>query len=194
MRDHGVHPQLLEVSEQFESERLIIRAPRWGDGAMLNEAVAESMTELSAWMLWAVELPSVEQSEITVREGRARYLDRSDLWLLLLEKETGRLVGSSGLHRIDWEARKFEIGYWARSSCAGQGYISEAVHRIVRFATEELAANRIEIRCDARNHRSAAVAERCGFTREGLLRMEKIGVDGSLRDSLVFAKVRGIEM
>ncbi|MFC4098158.1 GNAT family N-acetyltransferase [Paenibacillus xanthanilyticus] len=193
MEDQNVHPQLLEVAEQFESERLLIRAPRWGDGAMLNEAVAESMPELSAWMPWAVELPSVAQSEITVREGRARYLDRSDLWLLLIEKATGRLVGSSGLHRIEWEARKFEIGYWARSGFTGQGYITEAVHRITSFAAHELGANRIEIRCDARNVRSAAVAERCGFTREGLLRMEKLGVDGSLRDTLVFAKVRGIE-
>ncbi|MFB9326505.1 GNAT family N-acetyltransferase [Paenibacillus aurantiacus] len=193
MGDNSVHPQLLEVPEQFESSRLLIRAPRWGDGAMINEAIAESMPELSAWMPWAVELPTVEQSEITIREGRARYLDRSDLWLMLIEKESGRLVGSSGLHRIDWDARKFEIGYWARSSCTGQGYISEAVHRIVRFAAEELAANRIEIRCDARNVRSAAVAERCGFTHEGLLRMERMGVDGTLRDTLVFAKVKGIE-
>ncbi|MDO7906968.1 GNAT family N-acetyltransferase [Paenibacillus sp. JX-17] len=188
-----VHPLMLSFPECFESERLQIRAPQYGDGAAVHAAVYESAEELKPWMPWARELPTLEQSEITVREGRHQFLDRSDLRLLLFDKESGEFIGSSGLHRIDWKARRFEIGYWIRTSCSGRGYITEAVDRITTFAAEKLQANRIEIRCDARNVRSRRVAERLGFTQEALLRLESCDIDGKLRDTLVFAKVRGVE-
>ncbi|MGO4548503.1 GNAT family N-acetyltransferase [Paenibacillus sp. 2TAB23] len=189
----NVNPLLLPIPEHVESSRLLIRAPLWGDGDQLNNAVIESRTELLPWMPWAEHIPTVEDSELVIRRARLKYLERTDLMLLLFLKDTGQLIGSSGLHRMDWEARKFEIGYWVRTSCSGMGYISEAVEAITDFAIHELAANRIEIRCDARNMRSAKVAERNGYTREGILRKEKAAVDGSLRDTMVFAKVRGFE-
>lgn len=193
MRMKATDPILYAVSESFESERLLIRAPLWDDGLMVNEAVKESIEELRPWMPWAQHIPTLEESELSIRHARLQFLNRSDLRLLLIRKETGQFIGSSGLHRIDWESRKFEIGYWLRTSFSNQGYMTEAVAAITNYAINELQANRIEIRCDGRNVRSARIAERLGFTLEGALRKEKRGTDGSLRDTLVFSKVRGIE-
>ncbi|GMK37237.1 ribosomal-protein-serine acetyltransferase [Paenibacillus sp. CCS19] len=193
MSDQQASPILMTIPEQFESNRLVIRAPQWGDGTALNEAVIESIEELRLWLPFAQRIPTLEESEIVIREARLRYLDRSDLMLLVFHQETGKLIGSSGLHRIDWNARKFEIGYWLHSAYTNQGYMTEAVHAITHFAIEELAANRIEIRCDRNNARSAAVARRAGFTLEGILRNETTAMDGQLRDTMVFAKVRGVE-
>ena len=50
-----------------------------------------------------------------------------------------------------------EIGYWVRTSCSGQGYITEAVQEIARFAMEELQAERVEIRMSSRNTKSRRV-------------------------------------
>ncbi|WP_309122609.1 GNAT family N-acetyltransferase [Paenibacillus sp.] len=186
-------PILLEFPERFESDRLVIRCPQWGDGPAVNEATVESLNELRPWMPWAKEAPSVEETEANLRHARLQYLKREDLRLLLFLKSGGACVGSSGLHRIDWAARKFEIGYWIRTSYAGQGYMTEAVEAIAAFAARELEANRIEIRCDARNGRSAKVAERLGFTLEGVLRNDSVGVDGTLRSTNVYSKARGVE-
>lgn len=193
MSHYNNNPLLLSIPESFESSRLLIRAPQWGDGAKLNEAVRESENELKPWMPWAQAMPTIEESEVVIRKSRSKYMDRSDLMLLLFLKDTGQLIGSSGLHRINWQARKFEIGYWARTAYSGQGFITEATNAISTFAINELEANRIEIRCDARNYRSARVAERLGFTLEGILRNEKCDVNGILRDTMLFAKVRGKE-
>jgi RimJ/RimL family protein N-acetyltransferase len=130
---------------------------------------------------------------IPIRRSRLQFLDRTDLRLLLILKETGQLIGSSGLHRIDWQARKFEIGYWVRTAFGNQGYISEAIEAITIYAVHELHANRIEIRCDRRNALSARVAERQGFTLEGILRKDICDVKGLVRDTMVFSKVRGVE-
>jgi RimJ/RimL family protein N-acetyltransferase len=186
-------PILLSIPERFESNRLLIRAPLWEDGVKMNEAIKESIEELRPWMAWAQTLPTIEESEAGMRRARLQFLDRSDLMLLLFHKETGQLVGSSGLHRIDWQSRKFEIGYWVRTSAGNQGYITEAADAITNFAIYELQANRIEIRCDDRNVRSARVAERLGFTLEGILRNDTCDVQGLLRNTKIFAKVRGIE-
>jgi ribosomal-protein-serine acetyltransferase len=110
---------------------------------------------------------------------------------MLWRKSDGLYVGGSGLHRMDWSVPRFEIGYWVRASLEGQGYISEAVHGITRFAFEVLGAERLEIRCDARNERSAAVARRAGYTLEGTLRRDSRDTSGGLRNSLIFSKLRG---
>ncbi|WP_454192452.1 GNAT family N-acetyltransferase [Paenibacillus sp. Marseille-Q7038] len=184
---------MLTIPESFESKRLIIRAPLFGDGAASYEAVQESMEELRPWMPFANDQLTAENSEINIRQAHLKFLERSDLRLMLFSKENGQLIGSSGLHRIDWDVRKFEIGYWVRSSYTGQGYISEAVNAITNYAINELAANRIEIRCDARNVKSAKVAERNGFVLEGILRGDSLDVYGELSDTKVFSKVRGKE-
>jgi RimJ/RimL family protein N-acetyltransferase len=182
------------VPEQFESERLIIRCPRpEEDAAVLNAAVVSSLEELRPWMAWAQSPYHLEQQVESLRKAREAYLERTDFRLLLFLKETGELVGSSGIHRPNWDVRKFEIGYWVVTKHSGKGYITEAVDRITRFCIEELQANRVEIRCDALNVKSAAVAKRLGFRLEGVLRKHDLNVRGELRDTLVFSKVRGEE-
>ncbi len=134
--------------------------------------------------------PTAEEYEELVRRGAARWLAREDLWLMLIRKSDGRWIGGSGLHRIDWDVPRFEIGYWVRASEEGKGYITEAVHAISAFAFEPLRAERVEIRCDALNTRSAAVARRCGYTLEATLRHDCRTPDGDLRDTLIFAMLR----
>jgi len=190
---NSTNPILLSIPERFESERLIIRAPLLDDGPMVNAAVSASIGELRPWMPWARTVPTEEQSEVISRQGRIHYLERSDLRMYVIHKETGEFIGSSGLHRIDWQARKFEIGYWLSTQHCGKGYMTEAVDRITDFAIQELQANRIEIRVDSRNDRSIRIAERLGFTLEGTIRNDKCDAYGMLSHTRIYAKVRGAE-
>lgn len=187
-------PILLDFPYQFETERLLIRGPLPGDGEAIHAAAVESQPELRQWLPWAVSISSTLEYEVRVRKKRLEFLERKDLWLLLWRKASGSdepmLIGSSGLHRIDWQAPSFEIGYWVRTSQTGQGYITEAVAGITHFAFETLGAQRVEIRCDARNTRSAAVPQRLGFALEGTLHNHmRHHLTGDLRDTLIFAKV-----
>lgn len=184
-----MNPVLLDFPDSFETERLTIRSPLPGDGAELQAAVAETFDDLHPWLPWADHIPTVEEEEESVRKGRARFLTREDLWLLLFLKGTHTLVGGSGLHRIDWDVPRFEIGYFVRRRFAGQGYITEAVRGVTRFAFETLGARRVEIQCDARNERSRRVAERAGFELEATLRNHAVAVDGNLRDTLIYVRL-----
>ena len=185
-----INPLLLDFPDHFETERLLIRAPRPGDGPVVSAGIHESHAELRAWMPWAVELQPVAETESVMRHKAAAFIKRDDLMLLLFRKSDGEYVGSSGLHRIDWEVPRFEIGYWVRTSLAGNGYVTEAVNGITDFAFGTLKAERVEIRCDANNERSAAVARRAGYPLEACLRHDARGTDGALRDTLIFARLR----
>ena len=57
-------------------------------------------------------------------------------------------------------------------------------------AFETLGANRVQIRCDARNERSRRVAEGSGFVFEGRHRRDALALDGTLRDTLYFSMLR----
>jgi RimJ/RimL family protein N-acetyltransferase len=183
-------PILRDFSDAFESERLLIRAPRPGDGAAVHAAIVESLDELRPWMPWAHEPQSVDVSEAYAREARASFDSRRELPLFLFLREDGTFVGGSGLHRIHWDVPCFEIGYWVRTGLAGRGYATEAARRIAAFAFEELAAERVEIWCDARNERSAAVARHAGFTLEARMARHRRDLAGELADSLCFARLR----
>lgn len=179
-----------KVREGFETERLLIRAPQPGDGRTVNDAIRESINELRVWMLWAQDVPSVAESETYARESALRFRNREELPLLIFRKSDGVYVGSTGMHNIAWDVPRFEIGYWLRTSETGQGYMTEAVNGVTGMAFDELKATRIEIRCDARNERSAAVALRCGYVLEAKLKHESRAPDGRLRDTLIFCKLR----
>jgi len=183
----NIDPLLLDLPAQIVTERLTISAPATGDGVSVNRAIAESFNELNAWMPWAATMPSVEESERFVRDAAAKYLRRTDLPLFLRERSSGEFIGASGLHRIDWSVPRFEIGYWCRTSRVGRGYVTEAVVAITRFAFDVLRAERIEIRCDTANTRSWRIAERLGFTLEGVLRHDTRTPQGELRDTRVYA-------
>ncbi len=181
-------PILRDFPDQLMTERLLIRPPRPGDGPAINAAIVESLAELQPWMLWAQPPPSVADTETLCRRKAADWVRREDLMLTLWRQSDGLFVGASGLHRIDWSVPRMEIGYWCHTSLSGQGYITEAVRAITRFAFEHLGAQRLEIHCDARNTRSTAVAGRAGYALEACRRRESRGVDGALRDMLVFVR------
>jgi RimJ/RimL family protein N-acetyltransferase len=174
---------------EFETERLTIRAPRSTDAAEIFAAVRETLPELRPWFPWAQEEPTMEGTEASLAKALKAFTLRADFrWLVFLRGQP-TLVASSGMHRVDWSVPKLEIGYWARSSFVGHGYVTEAVHGITAFARQHWSARRVEIRMDSKNERSRRVAVRSGFLHEGTLRNDSRGVNGDLRDCDVFAKV-----
>ncbi|MEO8925049.1 MAG: GNAT family protein [Caldimonas sp.] len=190
-------PLLIDVPERIETANLVLRCPRRGDGAVVNAVVVASHAELDPWLPWATTLPTLDESEANCRRQHARFLLRDDLVMLIFARDAsggeGELVGGTGLHRIDWALRRFEIGYWRKTGCAGRGIVTEAVNALARMAFDDLSARRVEIRMDDDNERSWKVAERAGFTLEALLRFDSVTPGGEPRSTRVYARVRGAE-
>lgn len=183
------HRSLIPLFEELRGERVLVRPYRESDAPDLYEAIVESREHLRPWLPFADQHQTVDESRDVIVRGMATWLLREDMMVGLWDALTGRYVGSSGLHPRDWDAGVFEIGYWIRQSVEGRGYVTEAVRLQTDFAFAQLGANRVFIRCDARNTRSAAVPRRLGFAQEALLRNDIRDLTGALRDTLVFALI-----
>ena len=184
-------PILLDIPESFESERLLIRVPRPGDGAILQEAYLESYPRLKPWFPWAQNESSVEERETFCREKYASFIKKEDMTLMMFLKSENKFIGGSGLHVQNWDVPSFEIGYWVRTGYEGKGYVIEAVNRITQFGFDTLNANRLFIRCDKDNFRSQSVAKRAGYIYEGTFRnFERRHHTGELTDMVYFALTR----
>ena len=122
-------PRRFPVPESFETARLLLRSFSVADAPQLHEAQVESIDALREhlWFLpWVAEAQTLESAEARCRQAQAHFLQRADVPYLAFERNSGRLVGSAGLHRTDWSLPKTEVGYWVRTSEVGKGYAAAA--------------------------------------------------------------------
>lgn len=181
-------PILFDFPDVIETNRLYIKPCKPGDGKIVHEAINSSIKSLAEWMPFAQKEQTIEEIETGLRESYAQFILRKDFRLHIYKKDSGELAGSTGYHRIDWKTGNMEIGYWGVSSFGGRGYITEAVKELTRFAFEQFAFNRVEIRCDELNLASCRIPERLGFTLEGVLRRNTLSADGKkLRNTCVYS-------
>ncbi len=180
-------PLLIDIPDALDGPNVRVRPYRPDDAQALWDAVQESREHLAPWMPWVHEYQEPDDAREFLIRAQARWQLREDLSVAIVERESGRLLGGSGLHRMNWPLRTFEIGYWLRRGAEGRGYVSEAVQLLTRLAFDSLDANRVEIRMDTRNERSRRVAERLGFVLEGTLRRAAADADGRPTNVHVFA-------
>jgi RimJ/RimL family protein N-acetyltransferase len=175
------------LPEEISTPRLLVRVARPGDGETFNQAVTESLDRLRPWLGWVTPAPTLAVSEFSCRRAYARFLLNEDLMAFFFLKDTGQLVGGSGLHNANWDLRQFEVGYWGHSKFIGQGYVTEGVQALVNHALVYLRASRVFLTTDAMNVASRRLAERVGFQLEGMLRSERRNLVGGLRDTCIYA-------
>lgn len=58
------------LPEEIQTERLLVRVARPGDGAMFNHAIVESLADLEPWLGWVTPAPTLEASEQSCRPGQ----------------------------------------------------------------------------------------------------------------------------
>src|SRR5688572_24206702 len=134
----SVDPSLIDLPDRLEGERVVVRPWEEADYPGLWDAIDSSRDHLAPWMPWLDSNHNPDNSLQYIRRARAQWLLREDLPVAIVERATGRIVGGSGLHRINWTYRLFEIGYWVRQDAVGRGYASETAQLLARLAFDEL--------------------------------------------------------
>jgi RimJ/RimL family protein N-acetyltransferase len=187
------YQSLIPLFDELRGERVVVRPYRMEDAEALFAAIDESREHLRAFLPLDRFHQVLDDTRDFIARKEAAWRLREDLTLGIWEAVTGRFLGGTGYHLREarrWELGYFEIGYWLRKSAEGHGYMTEVVRLLTDYAFESLGANRVEIVCDARNVRSAAVPRRLGFVLEGWLRNHRLGPDSPISDTLIFALTR----
>lgn len=155
----------------WETDRLLLRELGPDRAAAVRTYGLRSLEYHTPWDplrpddFW--ELPVVAgRLRAQIEESRAG----KSLCLCLSPKTDPALViGVANLRNIIRGALlSAHLGYALSPDAVGNGYMTEAIVRVVRIAFGELGLHRVETNIMPRNTRSLAVAERAGFAREGL--------------------------
>jgi RimJ/RimL family protein N-acetyltransferase len=100
------------------------------------------------------------ESEGVVR----RFMQSDDTWAIV-EKQSGKVIGSIGLHRktnLHGEIAR-ELGYVLSPDFEGRGYMTEACLEALRHAFEDWNEPFVTVNHFHGNDKSRRVIERCGF-------------------------------
>ena len=110
---------------------------------------------------------------ITLNEAKKLCKKRAkgtNFWAVTL-KNSKKLIGHVSFFPLGPKfLLAWEIGYIFNPVFQNQGYATEAVRAIIRYAFRELGTHRIVGHCSPDNIPSWKVLEKCGMRREGKLR------------------------
>ncbi len=168
------------------SPRLVLRPFRRKDVDAVLEAAMPSLSELNRWLPWAHARYGRGDAVAFVRDSIAAWGEgRAFDFAIRRPEDPERHLGNVSVWFTSRVAMVGEIGYWVRSDEAGKGIGTEATARVLQVAFDELHMHRAVLRIATGNVASERVAEKLGFTREGLLR-EDVRVNGVWMDHSVW--------
>lgn len=106
----------------------------------------------------------------------------------VIDNFSGNIIGATMFHNIFPAHRKLEIGWtWYHSSYWRTGINRECKLLLLDYCFDVLKTVRVQFMADVNNVRSCTAIAGIGATYEGLLRNERIRVNGTLRSSAIFS-------
>lgn len=149
------------------------------------EALMEAGRAPEIWTWLAVAPATVAEMHEYVRGALASPGQHP---FAVVDRTTGRVVGSTRYLEVDEGNRTAEIGWtWYARDVWATVVNPEAKFLLLRHAFETWGAMRVQFKADAQNVRSCTAIRRLGAQHEGTLRNHRIRRDGTIRDSAVFS-------
>ena len=171
---------------RLETKRLILRRIAMRDA---EDIFAYSRDEeVARHVLWSAQ-KDVGEAKDYCRFMMKRYrCDQPSSWGII-EKATGRLVGTIGYMDYTEDNATVEVGYSLARWLWNGGYMTEALSRVIGYTFENMDINRIEAQHELTNPSSGRVMEKCGMKKEGVLR-QRLYNKGRYVDVALYAVIR----
>lgn len=157
----------LKVANNLESPRLLIRLATEADlPSLLDVNGDDAVTQYLPYASWR----GIEDARAWFARMNALQAAGGSLQYVIVDKRAGNAIGTCLLFRHEESSARAELGYVLGRAHWGQGFMHEALRRLIDCAFGELSLRRLEAEVDPRNLRSSRVLARLGFVQEGLMR------------------------
>lgn len=168
-------------SNKLRTDRLIIRPYTEDDLLVFHEICRNPNIGNNGG--WKPHESIVESEQIL----KYYFIQEPFRWAVA-RRDTKELIGSIG---FSWDEKRTydevkSLGYWLNEMYWGQGYMTEAVRAVVKYAFENLNFEYISADCYADNFGSRRVLEKAGFEFEGTLHRGAKSADGKIHDLLCY--------
>jgi len=154
---------------------IILRLPDESDTPELFTLFEENRAHLTEWQDWPDRIKTEEDCREFILRHEREYGDGKSIECLIVYQE--KPVGMCSLSKIVAPLRKAEIGYWVAEDYQGKRIVSRSCRGLMKYVFETMNINRLALKFkrvndEHENFRSRRVAERLGFTEEGILRQD----------------------
>ena len=176
MRKESIY-RIFSKIPTLETDRLILRKMLVSDAEdVYAYSCRDDVTEFLTW----TPHPTPAYTADYLRYLGQRYSVGDYFNWAVVEKKSGRVIGSCGFTRFDFPNDSGEIGYVFHPDFGGRGYATEAAREVLRFGFVALKLHRIEAKYLSGNEHSRLLLERLGMSFEGE-RREAMLVKGAYR-------------
>ena len=155
------------VKPTIQTERLCIRTMNAKD----VPALREWMSDRSIYTYWGKGPSKVEKNPELLFEKQEK--PTKSFHLGIEEVSSGKVIGDLYVYLIE-NNRMASVAIRLSANCHGKGYGTEALKAVTKFCFENTELQRLRAEVDVRNIPSQKMLEKCGYTREGLIRQGKM--------------------
>ncbi|HET9149172.1 MAG TPA: GNAT family protein [Alphaproteobacteria bacterium] len=176
--------------ERIETARLTLRPSRLSDWAQWANVREQSRAFLTPYE------PAWPRDALSRAAYRERVFYYAQEWhrgtgylFFAIRREDRRLMGGISIAEVRRGiAQTATVGYWIGEPYARQGYMTEALEGIVRFAFGPLSLHRLEAACMPANTASRRLLTKCGFCEEGYA-AQYLKINGVWADHVLYARL-----
>ena len=151
----------------IETNRLILRPMIVSDVSALKKW----MPDKSIYTYWGKGPSKTEMNPELLFEKPER--PTKSFHLGIAEKDSNEVIGDLWVYLIEND-RMAQVAIRLSKEKHGQGYGTEALSAMTRFCFENTELQRLWTQVDVRNTGSAKMLEKCGYSKEGLIRQGKM--------------------
>lgn len=153
-----------------------------------SDALVTDSKDGKLWGLWFTQVPSPTTVNDYVEAALKDKSDGVSLPFVVINKLSGKIIGSTRFCHADASNRRLEIGYtWYSKSFQKTSVNTETKLLLLNHAFEELKCIAVEFRTHWHNMESRRAISRLGAKQDGIIRNHQIQDDGSYRDTVVFS-------
>jgi len=133
------------------------------------------------WLEWVDGTKSIDDTKAFINQTLQDYANHTDINCMIFYHN--KLVGNVGLlgMRKGYGIKRGVLGYWLDADFHGKGVMRRAVKKMIEIGFKYYDLDKITLQCAVLNSRSCNVAQKLGFTHEGLQR-DEIKVNGKIMD------------
>ena len=175
-----VWPPALSIT----SERIVLEPLGHEHEQGLREAVLDG----ELWNLVVTSAPEPDKVKAYIDMALQRRAEGNRLAHAVIEKATGRVLGSTSYHDIIAGIKRVEIGYTWYAKSAQKTYVNtECKNMLLQHAFETLDCGVVGWRTDNLNFASQKAIERLGAKKDGIIRHHALRRDGTVRDTVMYS-------
>jgi len=174
---------------RLETERLKLRAIFPADANEIFALLSDPKVTLHHEM---EPLASIQQAHAMIDNFTNWFQRNQAVRWGILRKDTDEMIGTCCFDTFHLKFQSVNLGYNLRPDCWGNGFATEAIHKIIELAfTQGIAGpvNRIQAITVPENIASEKVLTKLGFSKEGLMRHYGFW-KGEFRDMNLFSLLK----